>query len=197
MKQFEIKAQKRASFTKAAVKQLRREGKVPCVLYGNKKENIHFILDEKELKGLIYTPASFIVSVDIDGDIQLCTLHDAQFHPVTDHILHLDFLAVEPNEPVAINIPITISGSSEGVRQGGKLAVMARKLRVKGLVANLPDTINVDVTSLQIGKSIVAGDLKLDNLQILSPKATIICMVKVTRAAAATTGDGTTPASEA
>jgi large subunit ribosomal protein L25 len=182
MKQFEINARERSNFTKAAVKQLRKEDMVPCVLYGNKKENVHFSVSRKDLKDLIYTPNSYIISVNVDGKKQLCILHEAQFHPVTDSILHLDFLTIDPKKPVSIHIPIAITGNSEGVRQGGKLQVLNRKLLVRANMKDLPDTLDVDITNLTLGKAITAGDLKYDNIQILSPKSTIICMVKMTRA---------------
>lgn len=190
MKQFEINATKREAFTKAAVKQLRREGNVPCVLYGNKLENVHFSLNEKELGGLIYTPNSYIVSLNFDGQKQLCILYQSQFHPVTDRILHLDFLAVNENDPITINVPVLIDGHSEGVRQGGKLQVMARKVRIKAKLNDLPDDVTVDITNLLIGKAIVAGDIKIDNVQVVTSKNAIICMVKSTRAAAENTEAG-------
>lgn len=164
---------------------------VPCVLYGNKKENEHFTVVEKDLKNLIYTPSSYIVALSIEGSKQLCVLHEAQYHPVTDKILHLDFLAVNPSEPVTIHIPVVVTGTSEGVRQGGKLQVVARKLLVKGKMENLPDTIDIDITDLPLGKTIVAGDLKYDGIQIISPKTTMICMVKMTRAATAAASQAT------
>lgn len=132
MKQFEINATKRGNFTKNAVKQLRRDGMVPCVLYGNKTENIHFSVLEKDLKDLIYTPSSYIISLNIEGKKSLCILHEVQFHPVTERVLHLDFLAIDKSRPISITIPVVISGNSEGVRQGGKMQVLNRKLLVNG-----------------------------------------------------------------
>ena len=187
MKQFEINAHKRGNFTKAAVKQLRREGMVPCVLYGNETENIHFAVLEKDLKDLIYTPSSFIISINIDGKKSLCILHQTQFHPVSDKILHLDFLAIDPAKPITIQVPVSISGNSEGVRQGGKLQVLNRKLLISGFLKDLPDQLNIDVTDLTLGKTITAGDLKYDNIRIMSPRGTIICMVKMTRASTSAT----------
>jgi len=187
MKQFEINAHKRGNFTKAAVKQLRREGMVPCVLYGNETENIHFAVLEKDLKDLIYTPSSFIISINIDGKKSLCILHQTQFHPVSDKILHLDFLAIDPAKPITIQVPVSISGNSEGVRQGGKLQVLNRKLLISGFLKDLPDQLNLDVTDLVLGKAITAGDLKYDNIRIMSPRGTIICMVKMTRASTSAT----------
>ena len=187
MKQFEINAHKRENFTKAAVKQLRREGMVPCVLYGNDTENIHFAVLEKDLKDLIYTPSSYIISINIDGKKSLCILHQTQFHPVSDKILHLDFLAIDPAKPITIQVPVSISGNSEGVRQGGKLQVLNRKLLISGFLKDLPDQLNIDVTDLTLGKTITAGDLKYDNIRIMSPRGTIICMVKMTRASTSAT----------
>ena len=187
MKQFEINAHKRENFTKVAVKQLRREGMVPCVLYGNDTENIHFAVLEKDLKDLIYTPSSYIISINIDGKKSLCILHQTQFHPVSDKILHLDFLAIDPAKPITIQVPVSISGNSEGVRQGGKLQVLNRKLLISGFLKDLPDQLNLDVTDLVLGKAITAGDLKYDNIRIMSPRGTIICMVKMTRASTSAT----------
>ena len=187
MKQFEINAHKRGNFTKAAVKQLHREGMVPCVLYGNDTENIHFAVLEKDLKDLIYTPSSYIISINIDGKKSLCILHQTQFHPVSDKILHLDFLAIDPAKPITIQVPVSISGNSEEVRQGGKLQVLNRKLLISGFLKDLPDQLNLDVTDLVLGKAITAGDLKYDNIRIMSPRGTIICMVKMTRASTSAT----------
>lgn len=184
MKQFNLNGKAREAFTKAAVKALRREECVPCVLYGNKMENLCFSVVEKELKGLLYTPNTYIVVLNIDGKEHLCILHDIQFHPVTDRPLHIDFLAIDETHPVAVNVPLTLTGHSIGVREGGKLVTSARKLKVKALVKDLPDNLEVDVTDLKIGKTINAGDLHYDNLEIISPKATIICLVKGTRASA-------------
>lgn len=182
MKQLEINARKREIFTKAAVKQLRREERVPCVLYGHNTNTLHFSVSEKELKPLIYTPNSYIVNLNLDGTKQLCMLQQAQFHPMTDRILHLDFLSIDPDKPVSINVPVVLTGNSIGVREGGKMYVMSRKLLVRAHLDDLPDSLNIDVTKLALGSAIAAGDLKFDKLQILTPKTTLVCMVKMTRA---------------
>lgn len=182
MKQLEINARKREIFTKAAVKQLRREERVPCVLYGHNTNTLHFSVSEKELKPLIYTPNSYIVNLNLDGTKQLCMLQQVQFHPMTDRILHLDFLSIDPDKPVSINVPVVLTGNSIGVREGGKMYVMSRKLLVRAHLDDLPDSLNIDVTKLALGSAIAAGDLKFDNLQILTPKTTLVCMVKMTRA---------------
>ncbi|MEA5006548.1 MAG: 50S ribosomal protein L25 [Rikenellaceae bacterium] len=183
MKTFNLKGTPRSVSNKQAVKTLRRNGEVPCVLYGAGIENVLFSVNAKELLLVTNTPNSYIVELEIADKKYTAVYHTAQFHPVTDEALHVDFLAVSAEKPVSINVPIIITGNSEGVRQGGKLSVSARKLRVSALMANLPDTLTVDITNLSLGKTIVAGDLQYDNIQILSPKSTIICAVKMTRAA--------------
>ena len=183
MKIFELSGNVRTTLTKAAVKSLRKNGEVPCVLYGNHVENIHFCVSVRDVKGLIYTPNSHIVSVNIDGKNHLAVLHQMQFHPVTDEVLHLDFLAADESSPVTIDIPIIIEGNSEGVKAGGKLVINARKLCVKGLIKDLPDTLPLDITDLKLGKTVVVSDLSYPNIKIVTPKNTIICAVKTTRAA--------------
>lgn len=183
MKTFNLKGTPRSVSNKQAIKTLRRNGEVPCVLYGAGIENVLFSVDAKELLLVTNTPNSYIVELEIADKKYTAVYHTAQFHPVTDETLHVDFLAVSAEKPVSINVPIIITGNSEGVRQGGKLSVSARKLKVSALMANLPDTLTVDITNLSLGKTIVAGDLKYENIQILSPKSTIICAVKMTRAA--------------
>lgn len=183
MKTFNLKGTPRSVSNKQAIKTLRRNGEVPCVLYGAGIENVLFSVDAKELLLVTNTPNSYIVELEIADKKYSAVYHTAQFHPVTDETLHVDFLSVSADKPVSINVPIIITGNSEGVRQGGKLSVSARKLKVSALMANLPDTLTVDITNLSLGKTIVAGDLKYENIQILSPKSTIICAVKMTRAA--------------
>lgn len=187
MKELQLKATLRREFGKSAVKDLRRKALVPCVLYGNKQENIHFTVVEKELKDLLFTQNSYIISLDVEGQKHFCILYDVQYHPVSDRPIHMDFLAVNETDPVTISVPVVITGHAEGVKQGGKLYQMVRKVKIKALKKDLPDDINIDITKLQLGKSIVAGDLKIDGVRILTPKNAIICMVKVTRAAVAET----------
>ena len=143
-----------------------------------------FTVSAKDLKALTHTPNSYIVELEVGDRKQKAVLHEIQFHPVSDEALHVDFLAVDPAKPVVIDVPVKVTGHSEGVKMGGKLMVSVRKLRVSALPANLPDEIEVDTTSLQIGKQITAGDIKMENVNIVSPKATIICAVKATRASA-------------
>ncbi|MEZ7884350.1 50S ribosomal protein L25 [bioreactor metagenome] len=183
MKTITLVGKKRELSNKQAIKQLRRDAQVPCVLYGPKVENIHFSVDAKELNNVLNTPNSYIIELEIEGAKHLAVYHAAHFHPVTDEALHIDFLAVSQERPVTISVPIAITGNSEGVRQGGKLIVSTRKIKISANINDLPDTVSVDITNLKLGKTIVAGDLSYDNINILTPKSTIICAVKMTRAA--------------
>ena len=131
----------------------------------------------------IYTPQSYLVEFDIDGKKEVGVMREVQFHPVKDTVLHVDFFHVVPGKPIAIDVPVRLSGNSEGVKQGGKLILSKRKVRISATMENLPDEIVVDVTSLGLGKSIFVGDLKYDNITILTPATTAICAVKMTRAA--------------
>lgn len=183
MKTISINGSLRADKGKTAAKAFRKQGLVPCILYGNKVENVDFTVPVSELKNLIYTPNSYVVNIDVDGKKYTGILREIQFHPVSDSILHIDFFRVDEKKPVSIDIPVAITGNSEGVKQGGKLQILNRKLKVSALVDKLPDTLPIDITSLGLGKSISVGDLAYDGLTILTPKNTIVCAVKMTRAA--------------
>ena len=183
MKHIELKGQLREAGNKAAVKAVRRAGQVPCNIYGLGIENVLFTVDAQELKSITHTPNSYIVDLDLsNGTKMYAVLHEVQYHPVTDEALHADFLAVSEQKPVTIEVPVKVVGHSEGVKMGGKLLVSSRKLRVSAMMNNLPDVLEVDSTSLKIGKQIVAGDLNYEGVSIVSPKATIICSVRPTRA---------------
>lgn len=181
MKTVSVKAVKREDFGKKAAKNVRREGLVPCVLCGN-GESVNFSIDPREVKPLIYTPSSYIVEIDFDGKKELAVLREVQFHPVREQILHIDFFRIAAGKPVAIAIPVRLTGNAEGVKIGGKLVLSARKLIVSALVENLPDEIVVDVTPLGVGKTIFVGDLQFDNLKFITPATTAVCAVRVTRA---------------
>ena len=183
MKHIEIKGQVREAGSKAAVKAVRRAGQVPCNLYGLGMENVLFTLDSQDLKTITHTPNSYIIDLELNnGSKFYAVLHEVQYHPVTDEALHVDFLAVCEEKPVTIEVPVLVTGHSEGVKMGGKLLISSRKLRVSAMMDKLPDVLEVDSTHLMIGKQIVAGDLNFDGVTIVSPKATIICSVRPTRA---------------
>ena len=183
MKHIELKGQVREAGNKAAVKAVRRAGHVPCNIYGLGMENVLFTIDAQDLKTITHTPNSYIINLELnDGKKFFAVLHEVQYHPVTDEALHVDFLAVCEEKPVTIEVPVIVTGHSEGVKMGGKLLVSSRKLRVSAMMDKLPDVLEVDSTHLMIGKQIVAGDLNYDGVTIVSPRATIICSVRPTRA---------------
>ena len=183
MKHIELKGQIREAGNKAAVKAVRRAGQVPCNIYGLGIENVLFTIDAQDLKTITHTPNSYIIDLELsNGTRMYAVLHEVQYHPVTDEALHVDFLTVNEEKPVTIEVPVKVVGHSEGVKMGGKLLVSSRKLRVSAMMNNLPDLLEVDSTHLMIGKQIVAGDLNYEGVTIVSPKATIICSVRPTRA---------------
>ena len=183
MKHIELKGQVREAGNKAVVKAIRRAGQVPCNIYGLGIENILFTIDSQDLKTITHTPNSYIIDLKLDdGRSGYAVLHEVQYHPVSDEALHADFLFVTEDKPVTIEVPVLVTGHSEGVKMGGKLLVSSRKLRVSAMMDKLPDLLEVDSTHLMIGKQIVAGDLNYDGVTIVSPKATIICSVRPTRA---------------
>ncbi len=183
MQHFELKGQVREVGNKAAIKAIRKQGLVPCNLYGcGLDSNILFTVDAKELKGLTDTPASYIVDLVLDnGKKYEAVLHEAQWHPVSDACLHVDFLAVDGKKPISIKVPIEITGHAIGVQQGGKFFQPSRELRISALMANLPDKVTVDISSLGLEKKIKAGDIQLKDVAVLNDKDTIICGVKTTR----------------
>ena len=181
MKTIAIAAAPRADYGKKATKAVRRQGLIPCVIYGG-GETVSFAIDEKAVKPLIYTPNSYIVELDIDGQKELAVLRDVQYHPIREQILHIDFYRVQEGKPVSIAVPVRLTGNAEGVKIGGKLALSARKLVVKAMVENLPDELVVDVTPLKVGQTIFVGDLQFEGLQFVSPATQAVCAVRVTRA---------------
>lgn len=183
MKTLEIKVTKRSNLGKKSSRKLRAEGNVPCVLYGG-DETIHFYAHENDLKDLIYTHHVHLIDFNIDGKTQRAILKEIQFHPVTDKILHIDFIEVFDSKPATVAIPIELTGNSIGIKNGGKLRQRRRLLRVKGLVGDMPDVLNVDITDLNIGDSFKVNDLKYDNLEMLDPQQAMVVGVVSSRIAA-------------
>ena len=189
MKSIEINGSLRAETGKKATRELRKNDSVPCVLYGiNKDENgnqvaTHFTVTNDGLRKLVYTPHIYVVDLNIDGKITTAIMKDIQFHPVTDKILHVDFLQIDESNPIVMEVPVKLEGLAEGVKAGGKLALQVRKLRVKALYNLIPEKLIIDVTSLGLGKTIKVGDLKFEGLQLLNAKEAVVCAVKLTRAA--------------
>ncbi|MBI9069094.1 MAG: 50S ribosomal protein L25/general stress protein Ctc [Salinivirgaceae bacterium] len=188
MKTFDIKGVERKDVGKKSTKAVRKNEQVPCVIYGG-KENIHFAVEKKAFQYLVYTPNVYIVNIDIDGKKYQAIMQDIQFHTVTDEIEHIDFFEVNEKRPVSILIPVKLTGLAEGVKQGGKLMLKQRKLKVKGLVKDFPDTLDVDITSLTLGKSVKVGECNFDNLELLDNKNSVIATVRLTRSAMSAKAD--------
>jgi len=184
MKTFEVKGTARTAVGKKDTKKLRAEGKVPCVLYGG-EEVIHFTAEAGEFRHLIYTPSVYLINFNIDGKKYQASMQDIQFHPVTDEVQHIDFLRITDDKPVKIDIPVKLTGYAKGIQKGGRLKTNLRVLRVKGLAKDLPDTIKVDVTNLDLGASIRVGEVSVEGLEILNTKSVPVASVVITRAARA------------
>jgi large subunit ribosomal protein L25 len=182
MKSFEINGSLRTEKGKKFTKKIRKQDQVPAILYGG-KENLMLTLNIPDLRHLIYTPYVYIVQLNVEGKTYKAIIKDLQFHPVSDKVIHIDFLQLFEDKKITLGIPVELVGSSEGVKQGGKLSLITRKLNVSALPKDLPDTIKIDITDLNLGKSKLVADVNLENIQIVDPKSTVIANVKLTRAA--------------
>ena len=182
MKTFELNAVARQETGKKATKKTRKEGKVPCILYGGDKI-IHFAAPINDFRHLIYTPDVHLVNLTVGEDKYLAIIKDIQFHSVTDAILHIDFLEVIDKKPVEIGIPVQTEGFAEGVQSGGKLKIEMRRLKVSGLSENLPNILSIDVTNIALGETIKVRDLDFDNLELLDANSAVVVSVKLTRVA--------------
>ncbi|MGB0789830.1 MAG: 50S ribosomal protein L25/general stress protein Ctc [Marinirhabdus sp.] len=183
MKSITINGSKRESVGKSATKALRDAERVPCVVYGG-DELIHFSAEEKAFKPLVYTANVHTVVIELGGGQTInAIVQDIQFHPVTDKILHVDFYEISDNKPVMMEIPVRTQGTSHGVRNGGVLRIVTRKLRIKAVPANLPDFIDADITEMKIGAKMYVTAVKNDAFEILHPDNTVICQVRRSRTA--------------
>jgi len=184
MKSITLKGSERESVGKVSTNALRNAGRVPCVIYGGENP-VHFSVEAKDLNPLVYTPDALIVDLELaSGKKFKAALQDIQFHPVTENILHVDFIELFDDKPVTMQVPVKITGHSAGVRAGGVLVVNARKLQVRALPANLPDVIEVDITDLNIGDKSFVRTLQKENYKIMAADNYIVAYVKTWRNAA-------------
>ena len=181
MKSFAISGSRRENVGKRDAKELRYEGKVPAVLYGGDNQ-IHFAVSAADLKGLVYTPDVHFVDIDVEGTKAQAVLQDIQFHPLTEQILHVDFLRVNESKPFVMEIPIKLTGTSPGVKMGGKLIQKLRKLRVKAFAKDMPQYVEVGIEVLELGKSVRVGDLSFDKFQVINNADDTIVSVVMSRA---------------
>ncbi len=182
MKTVEIKGNLRTDLGKKATKQLRKDGNVPCVVYGQ-GENVHFYAPENEFKKIVFTPNVYLIKLSIDGKEFDAIIKDQQFHPVTDTILHMDFLQFNAEKPLTIKVPVVTEGFAAGVKKGGKLQLNTRRLTVSAMCADIPDSLNIDVTNIDLGRTLKVGELSFENLTLTDAASTVIASVKLTRAA--------------
>lgn len=175
-----LEGKSRTDFGKKATQALRKENLVPCVMYGG-KANTHFFVAYNDLKDIVFTDKFVIAKVNVEGKETEAILKDADFHPVTDRILHCDFQELVKGTPVKVQIPVRLTGLAAGVKEGGKLELNLRKLMVKAIPENLVTEITLDVTALTLGKSIKVRDVQTD-LEIINPSGIPIAQVVVPRA---------------
>ncbi len=188
MKKVSLSGSLRENVGKKDAKKERRNGNVPCVLYGG-KEQVHFSVDAFNFGKIVFTPETFLVELNIDGKAYQALLQDVQYHPVSDSALHADFLEVVEGKTIVSALPVKIVGNSPGVIAGGKLQQKIRKLKVKGLIENLPEEIKVDISMLKIGDSIKVKAVQLENIQLLDTPNSVVVMVKAGRGAAVVAGE--------
>lgn len=195
MKEIEITGKKRETLGKKASKALRKEGFIPCNLYGEAKDAngkpvaLAFASSFSELRKLIYTPHIYVVKLNIDGETHTAIMKEIQFHPVTDAPLHVDFYEVNDQKPITIGIPVKLNGLAQGVRDGGRMNLSIRKIDVTAPYQQIPEHLDIDVTGLKLGKSIKVGELSFEGLELATPKDVVVCSVKMTRQAATATDE--------
>lgn len=187
MKTFQLEGKTRTIETrsadqKRALKALRNNHEIPAVLYGGEKVT-HFTVTNDNVRGLIYTPEIFVVELTIDGNKTMAILKDIQFQPVSDAILHIDFLEVSADKPVVMEVPVALEGHAEGVKAGGKLTLQMRKLKVKAPYAQIPEKLTINVDHLGLGKTMQVGALHFEGLELMNAKNAVVCAVQLTRAA--------------
>lgn len=207
MKRFELNAEPRVELGKKSVKALRGEGKIPAVLNGGKHVELPYegplkagekVVDvdgkrglittditvkNEDVRKLIYSPDIFEIDINLNGEVRKAVLKEIQFQPVKDTILHLDFLEVNREKPIVMEVPVQIEGHAEGVKAGGKLTLSMRKLRVKAIYDQIPERLVVNVDTLGLGKSLAVGDLHFEGLELMNAKNAVVCAVQLTRAA--------------
>ena len=187
MKEIEVKGQKRTDLGKKAAKAMRKENLIPCNLYGEAKnadgapEAMSIACPMSELRKIVYTPHIYVIKLVIDGEERTAILKELQFHPVTDALLHVDFYEVNDQKPITIGIPVKLNGLAQGVRDGGRMNLSIRKINVTAKYQDIPEHLDIDVTSLTIGKSIKVGDLHYEGLEMATSKNVLVCSIKATR----------------
>lgn len=190
MKTFELEGSARTELGQKASAALRKQDLIPCVLYGCKKENTNFTVSKNAVRKLIYSPEVFEVKLTIGKKSCSAVLKEIQYHPVSDNILHIDFLEVDDKKPIVFKVPVKTTGLAAGVKAGGKLSLEMSRMKIKALCKNIPECVTINVENLEVGKSIKAGDLSFPNIEIVDNKESLVVCVKSTRAAVAAAAEG-------
>ncbi|MBO7628915.1 MAG: 50S ribosomal protein L25 [Bacteroidales bacterium] len=180
MKSVSISGSLRENVGKRDSKAQRAAGMVPCVLYGGEKQ-YQFVVAKNEYRNHIYTPEVRYAVINLDGKEFPAILQASQFHPITDELLHVDFLEIVDGKPITIGLPIRIVGTSPGVLRGGKLVKKVRKLKVRGLLKDVPEEIPVDISGLNIDNSVKVNELHIDNITFVENPNSIVAAVLSTR----------------
>ena len=180
MKKVSLSGSPRVSVGKKGATSLRKEGRIPSVVYGG-KDQVHFSISENDAKKLVFTPNVYLIELDIDGKKSKVILQETQIHPVTDRVIHLDFLEISDDVPFKLSLPVRLEGFSRGVRNGGKLNQNFRKLRVFGLAKDMPDAVSIDITPVKIGDKVRVTDLSVSGLNFLDPKNAVVVGVQTAR----------------
>jgi len=205
MQTIDVKGNARTETGKKAAKLIRKNGNVPCELYGEK--NVHFSASQLELRKLTNTAETYLVNLDVDGKKYEAVLRETQYHPVTDKLIHADFESVKAGKNVKVSLPVRTNGIAPGVIAGGKLKANMRKVSVKGELNKIPNDITVDISPLNIGDKIRISDINLEGVTLTDPASNVIVAVATTRVSAKAEGeeetteegeatDGATPAAE-
>lgn len=181
MKKIEIVGYQRANLGRTESQAIRAEGNVPCVLYGAGQEQVHFYAPAILFRQLLFTPDVYDVTLNIEGAEYRAILQETQFHPVSDALIHADFLTVS-EKPVKVAVPVRLVGNAPGVQKGGKLVTRIRKLRVRGLVDSIPEYIDVDVSNLDLGKSIRVGQIPVSGIDMLEQASNPVASIEIPRA---------------
>ena len=180
MKSVSISGSLRENVGKKDAKAQRSKGLIPCVLYGGEQQ-YQFVVPEKQFQKLLYTPEVRYVELELEGKTRNAIVQDTQFHPITDKLLHVDFLEIIPGKPITIAIPVIVTGTSPGVLRGGKMSKKVRKLNVKGELEYIPEHITLDVSELDINDSIKVADIEVENLTIMEKKSKVLLTISLTR----------------
>jgi len=189
MLEINVAGQKRSDLGKKASKEMRKQGLVPCNVYGIEKDENGLPKAESvsipftELRKAVYTPHVYVINLNIDGVEKKAIIKELQFHPVSDALLHVDFLEINDQKPVTVGIPVKLTGHAAGVKAGGRLALLVRQIKVTAVYTKIPQELVVDVTALELGKSIKVGQLSFEGLEFATSKEVNVCSVQMTRAA--------------